>query len=134
MRSIPLPIMLSFQIPQEKNSNPHCHNCKTSENSVSNPIGSKFKFECKNCICQQGQFQIPQGPSSNEKVMPKIIGYIRGFKSHRDQIQIKFLGTLPLPVACFKSHRDQIQMQTCQKYRCLFRVSNPIGTKFKSTI
>ena len=54
---------------------------------VSNPIGTKFKFNtsvtCINCT----QFQIPQGQSSNMVTTDHGFGK-KCFKSHRDKVQI----------------------------------------------
>ena len=53
------------------------------------------------------------------------------FKSHRDKVQINVLSTSGHTYSCFKSHRDKVQIDNFAKESGLYRVSNPIGTKFK---
>ena len=101
---------------------------------VSNPIGTKFKYERSS---RRG-LHFTRFKSHRDKVqiyLKRSIGYasMMCFKSHRDKVQIieepkKFF----LGHASFKSHRDKVQISRfVGSGGNEWRVSNPIGTKFK---
>ena len=98
---------------------------------VSNPIGTKFKFRSKHNSIFAKYVSNPIGTKFKLQVQPLYL-LCFCFKSHRDKVQIVLLICYIHLLWSFKSHRDKVQIEPFTRVICLFIVSNPIGTKFKS--
>ena len=120
------------------------------------PQGQSSNSDFTQAIPMLSKFQIPQGQSSNGHYLHFSFSDMC-FKSHRDKVQIRtfYASTsekqaFQIPQGqssnasrihmrrikrnCFKSHRDKVQIPLLS-FLCgfLYHVSNPIGTKFKSS-